>query len=183
MVYEEGTSIFTDPVLVYLSRSWRAPTEFRIFDHVDRPRGLSRKVRPWALPATSVELSDPWGAPLLKVTPTRELFRFNHRVEGVASARFTMPTIRSSELTIVQNREPFGFIVGAGFQGVRGTRLTVLDDSRREVGEIRTFPGSGPWRQRTVGHVVSLEPGLGGPLRRLLVAAPPIIEAIRMATQ
>lgn len=184
-VYEGGSSIFSEPVLVYLSKRVRRWPDFEVFDYIDRPLAITRKAGnpgPLALNGTTA-LHDMGGAPLVTIAPESKLFRHNYLVSGVANGLYTMSTIGSRELTIEANNEPFGYISGQGFKGLGGRNLTVFDHNRQEVAAIRVFVESRSLIHRTISHVISIDPNLSGELRRLLVAAPVVIEGVRRSQE
>ena len=184
-LYEGGNSIFDEPILVYLATPAKRWAEFAITDHVDRRLGATRKLGtpgPFAINVPT-EIVDTLGSSLVSIHATSKLFRYTYEVSGVANGIYTMPSIGSRELTLEANNEPFGYIRGSGFRGLGGKTLTLFDHDRREVGEVRVFvERRNPFR-RTISHVVSFDPALGGELRRLLIAAPVVIEGVRRSQE
>jgi len=187
-LYEAGNSIFDEPILVYLATSARRRDDFTVTDHIDRPLGATRALGnpgPFAK-VVPTEIVDPRGSSVLSIRQSShrgwsKWFRLIYEISGVANGMYTMSSVGSRELTLEANSEPFGYIHGAGFRGLAGKHLTLLDHDRRAVGDVRVFVEQRNPFHRTVSHVISFDPALGGELRRLLVAAPVVIEAVRRA--
>lgn len=185
VLYEGGNSLFDEPVLVYLPRPGNRWSGLTIYDHVDRLLGFTKKLGspgPFTV-NVAAGITDARGTSVLEVRPRPKLFRFNYDVSGVANGRYTMSSVGSQELILEANNEPFGYVRGQGLRGLSGRILTVLDRDRHEVGQLRVFPDHRNLFRLSISYVLSLDPGLDGELRRLLVAAPVVVEGVRRSQQ
>ena len=185
MVYEGGSSLFDEPVLVYLPRAGTRWSGLTIHNHVDRVLGFTQKIgNPGAFTVNvAMRVADAGGNQVMEVCARPKIFRFIYEVSGVANGRYTMTTVGTQELSLEANNEQFGFIKGQGLRGLGGKFLTVFDHDRQEVGELRAFVDHKNLFRQSVSYVLSVDPGLGGELRRMLVAAPIVVEGIRRSQQ
>lgn len=181
-VYEGGTNILNEPVLVYLGMSWRSSLEFKIFDHVDRIRGYAKHTRSLGSPGrTPCQVHDPWGSPLIQIRPRPAPYEASYQVEGVVSGVFFASPYGAWELVIMAHNEAIGYINGRASGGVGSSEMIAFDHDRNEVASLRWFFERSNLLRRTASCVVSIDPNLGGGLRRLLIATPIVVEATRQA--
>jgi hypothetical protein len=185
VVYEGGNSLFDEPVLVYLPRAGTRWSGLTIHDHVDRVLGYTEKIgNPGAFTVNvAMRVADARGTGVLEVRAQPKIFRFIYEVSGVANGRYTMGTVGSQELSLEANNERFGYIKGQGFRGLAGKVLTIFDHDQQKVGELRAFVDHKNLFRQSVSYVLSVDPGLGGELRRMLVGAPIVVEGIRRSQQ
>lgn len=183
-VYEGGGSIFSAPVLVFLGRDRGKPSEYDVFDHVDRPLGYCRQLPGSMLRVESpCQIYDPFHAPLLQARPTSGLFRISYQINGVTSALFTGPVIVGKEITIERNSEPFGYVRGPGPAAKPAARAEVLDHNRQPVAELRVIEERTLFAVKRRDMVINIDPMLGGELRRLLIALPMVMDQIRQRNE
>lgn len=79
------------------------------------------------------------------------------------------------------HNEAIGYLNGGTSGGVGSTEMTVLDHDRNEVAVARWFVERIGLSRRTSSCVLSIDPNLGGELRRLLIATPVVVAATRQA--
>lgn len=183
VVYEPGTTLFNESVLVYVARPKRREWPgFDVYDHLGRPMATIRREVASRLSTTRgpCNLFDRDGARLLRIEPRFHPFKPVIDVSGIAEARFSSGTTIFAGLTISANREPFGRISGDRLRGLHGRGFTIQDHNRTPVGAIR-IDGDGLFRKHVESYVVRLDTGLDGPLRRLILAAPPVLAMVRRA--
>lgn len=179
VVYEGGRSVFDESVMVYRARQKKQWPGFDVVDHVGRPLAviLAQGQSTMFTVMRRVIVMDLGGSPLLTVQPANKLFSNLFDVSGVASATFTKKG-SGRKMSIMSNNERFGVIAGSAISGLLSDRLTILDDREQEVAVVRSFR-RGRRMSQVHDFVVSVDPALRGPLRRLLIAAPPILAVVR----
>ncbi|MEM7272894.1 MAG: hypothetical protein AAF547_07435 [Actinomycetota bacterium] len=180
-VYEAGRTLFDQPVLVYLPRKARRWPDYDIVDHVGRPLGAELKVgtpSPFEVTAPS-RIVDSFGSPVLEIRPSRHLLRTEFAITGVATGSFVVKGLEGSRVSIEANRERFGMIRSSRLQGLGVGEARVEDDAGNVVGRIRHLRTSRNPFRRQPAWVIGLDPMLRGPLRRLVVAAPSVLAAVR----
>ena len=184
-VYEGGTGLFDEPVLVYVGVGRMAPMEFSIHDHVGQQRGASARPEATSLFRTPpVQLRDLAGQVVMEVHRRWMIFAPNiYRVEGCASGLFELVWKESGlfqnhyELRVTTNDTPVCVIRGHGFVGDPKGHFTAFDQENRQVAVFIPSVES-VRKRRTTCYVASIDPNVGGDLRRLLVAAPLVIAGI-----
>lgn len=179
-VYEEGTDIMNESVLVYLGRPSTGWPTFEIFNHVDRSLGRTRSLgKPgrFALNGTT-SIDNPLGTSMMEVRAKPNLFRVIYEVTGLTTGSIRMSTIGSGDMTLEANREPHGYVIGGHF-GVVNTDLAVLDHRRDRVGTIHSYVERAGPHQLSISHVMSFDHRVGSVLRRLVLAVPIVIEGVR----
>jgi hypothetical protein len=182
VVYEEGRSLFDEPVLVYLgSSTGGSGVRFAVQDHVGQARGWCRAEPRRGLAVNlATEVFDVGPAPVLRVRPRPFRPRRSYRIEGVATA-LVNSSLGGRELSLEADGERLGLLRGSGLRGVNAAEIQILDHADRRVGRIWTGRERVGLLSRAQSYVLDVEPGLRGELRRLLAAAPVVIESIRRA--
>ena len=187
-VYEGGTGLFDEPVLVYVGVGRMAPMEFTIHDHVGGRRGTSdrKKATSPFRSAPPINLRDGDGKTVLEFHRQWMIFAPNiYRVEGIVSAIFELVGAGTAllgnrddvQLRVTVKDESVCVIRGHGFVGEPGGYFTAFDGENRQVATIKPSVES-VGKRRTTCYVSSIKPDVGGELRRLLVAAPLVIAGI-----
>ena len=183
VVYEGGRTIFDESVLVFLSKPGHNRVEFDVTDHVGRRLGATRLVRPanvLALNPGPVNIFDPGGSQLLRVTNRSAIFSATYGVSGTANGEYRSTNLGSWNLSIEANNEPFGSLVGKVFDPQRA-HISILDHDRQPVGKMRNFGDGGVFGSRR-DYVLSVDPAVRGEFRRLLIAAPVVSVLLGMAS-
>lgn len=184
-VYEPGRTVFDQPVLVYLPRRGKRWSDFDIVDHVGRPLAREVKTKDPRLLSVGVpsRIVDTYNNPILEIRPKSGRFlSTDFEVLGAANGMFSQRVTLASRLTIEANAEPFGAIIGGRLSGFSGN-MEIEDHDKNIVGEIRQYRLTRNPFSMDKALVMGIDPLLRGELRRLLVAAPPILFAIRRQQQ
>lgn len=181
VVYEGGSSLFDESVLVYVARTRDLWPEFDIYDHVGRPLGYSRNV-----PDSGPVLLERWSQDrsayydhghneLLRVANSGNSV-FN--VTGGATCRVVSEWKNMGNMIISANNEPYGAVVGPRYRGLTDSTLRILDARQAQVGAIKVLE-EGRWPNSIRHYVVSVEAGLRGELRSIAIAVPTMVAVIK----
>jgi hypothetical protein len=177
-VYEPGASVFDESVLVFLATMHDDWPDYQVLDHVGRPlaysKFLGRDEKPWSRHRSPTVFSDPLNNEIFQLLAKSGFGDLSFEVSGVSSGQLVRTNKRDAHLTLMANKEPYGAVAGGMLTGLSASELRIFDDAKREVGAIRRFR-EGTRGRKVDNYVVSIQPGLRGELRRMLVVVPTVI--------
>lgn len=168
-VYESGTSLFDQPVLVY-----EASREFpnvHIFDHLGKPMGRAVKEHRGWLSNGPIRFFDNWGNEVLQMRQQVGLGDPSYSITGVVNAKLSA-SLTGGRITITQNGMVHGELSGGGIMGAAGNFLKIFDPAHRKVGEVKGHHEYHYFLSSVYSYVISVDPSIRGPLRQALVAVP-----------
>ena len=181
-VYEEGRTMFDQPVLVY--EASRDFPNMAIFDHLGRPMGRTVRLDRGflGLGMGTVRILDTWSNAVLDLRQHTGFTDASYSIRGVLDASLA-PSFAGRRLTIRSRGVVHGELSAGGLMGVAGPRLTIYDATHHAVGELRGHHEYHHFLSSTYSYVMSIDPGLRGPLRQALIAVPIALGMLRRRRQ
>lgn len=172
-VYEAGSTLFDQPVLVYVMTE-RIP-EFVIHDHVGRRLGSTATDRlTWGRRIRRI--GDAQGSTVLTVRRNSGFPVDTFRVAGAATGSILRST---SGFELQGGSALLGTVRGSGLWPHSGSSFQIVDGDDRSIGAIRGYRQFKDGMLDVYSYAMSIEPGLRGPLRSMLPAVPTVLALSR----
>lgn len=183
-VFEVGRSMFDAPALVFaaaLDHNW---PNFSIHDHRGIPLGGTQSVRSNTNQRVKsrIEIRDREDVLRFMLDVTGQRRGTLIEISGQVNGLLTSSSSSMTHLNLEANREGYGTLSGQPRLGVASPELTLVDHENRQVAVLRTMAGFGRGRT-SESFVMSIKPGLGGPLRQLLLVLPTAVTVLRVMQQ
>lgn len=177
-VYEPGEGLFDQPALIYLARRTKHGPAFDVFDHVGRPLAREAELADYRFGVVRrpyLALFGDDGQSLFAIRSRWNPWRM-YTVSGIESA-VVGPQGTEGEIPLTAGREPVGAIVGLSDYGAflsSARELRLEDHNGAKAACLQGFPRRYNVGSHAIDWVMTVNPKLRGPLRRLAVVAPSI---------